>query len=159
MLLQDIITVTRKVGLALHLLQNALVYIHTLMIQQVLTDHTWCERMQPEDLRALTPLMYAVCAYYPLWAVRAGYAEAALSQGCLEPLESEAVPATLPLVTARIIRIKMAGIIHQAPGSWRGPCDSGGLDREAKGVPQDSRLSEDSTVSSSLDHASRAELL
>lgn len=45
--------------LALHLLQNALVYINTLMIQQVLTDPTWWERMQPEDLRALTPLMYA----------------------------------------------------------------------------------------------------
>jgi TnpA family transposase len=45
--------------LSLHLLQNSLVYINTLMIQQVLTDQTWWERMQPEDLRALTPLIYA----------------------------------------------------------------------------------------------------
>ncbi len=45
--------------LSLHLLQISLVYINTLMIQQVLTDHTWWERMKPDDLRALTPLIYA----------------------------------------------------------------------------------------------------
>ena len=45
--------------LALHLLQIAMVYINTLMIQQVLTDETWWTRMTPEDLRALTPLIYA----------------------------------------------------------------------------------------------------
>ena len=45
--------------LALHLLQIAMVYINTLMIQQVLTDDTWWARMTSEDLRALTPLIYA----------------------------------------------------------------------------------------------------
>ncbi len=45
--------------LSLHLLQVSLVYINTLMIQQVLTDQTWWERMKPDDLRALTPLIYA----------------------------------------------------------------------------------------------------
>ena len=45
--------------LALHLLQISMVYINTLMIQQVLTDQAWWERMQPDDLRALTPLIYA----------------------------------------------------------------------------------------------------
>jgi TnpA family transposase len=45
--------------LSLHLLQISLVYINTLMIQQVFTDPTWWERMKPDDLRALTPLMYA----------------------------------------------------------------------------------------------------
>jgi Tn3 transposase DDE domain len=45
--------------LSLHLLQIALVYINTLMIQQVLTDQAWWERMAPDDLRALTPLIYA----------------------------------------------------------------------------------------------------
>ncbi len=44
--------------LALHLLQMAMVYINTLMIQQVLTDDVWWERMTPDDLRALTPLIY-----------------------------------------------------------------------------------------------------
>ena len=45
--------------LSLHLLQISLVYINTLMIQQVLADQGWLERMAPEDLRALTPLIYA----------------------------------------------------------------------------------------------------
>ncbi|MEE8158735.1 MAG: Tn3 family transposase, partial [Dehalococcoidia bacterium] len=45
--------------LSLHLLQVSLVYINTLMIRQVLTDQTWWERMKPDDLRALTPLIYA----------------------------------------------------------------------------------------------------
>ena len=29
------------------------------MIQQVLADRGWLERMAPDDLRALTPLIYA----------------------------------------------------------------------------------------------------
>jgi hypothetical protein len=45
--------------LALHLLQISLVYINTLMVQQIFTDETWFERMTPEDFRALTPLTYA----------------------------------------------------------------------------------------------------
>ena len=48
--------------LALHLLQNALVYINTLMIQRVLSEPTWATRLTPEDLRALTPLIYQVNA-------------------------------------------------------------------------------------------------
>jgi hypothetical protein len=44
--------------LSLHLLQISLVYINTLMIQQVLTDDAWWERMTPDDLRALTLLIY-----------------------------------------------------------------------------------------------------
>jgi Tn3 transposase DDE domain len=45
--------------LALHLLQIRLVYINTLMIQRVLTEPDWTQRMLPEDLRALTPLIYS----------------------------------------------------------------------------------------------------
>lgn len=44
--------------LSLHLLQNCLIYINTLMIQEVLSQNEWMEKMQPEDLRALTPLIY-----------------------------------------------------------------------------------------------------
>lgn len=44
---------------ALHLLQNALVYINTLMVQQILAERAWEDRMTPEDLRALTPLFYS----------------------------------------------------------------------------------------------------
>ena len=44
--------------LALHLLQASLVYVNTLMFQQVLEEPDWLERMPPEDLRALSPLIY-----------------------------------------------------------------------------------------------------
>jgi TnpA family transposase len=45
--------------LSLHLLQISLVYINTLMIQQVLSERVWLDRMDSEDWRALTPLIYA----------------------------------------------------------------------------------------------------
>lgn len=44
--------------LSLHLLQNCLVYINTLMLQNILADKRWLEAMEPEDFRALTPLVY-----------------------------------------------------------------------------------------------------
>jgi TnpA family transposase len=43
--------------LCLHLLQASLVYINTLMIQRVLADEGWSERMTPRDLGALSPLI------------------------------------------------------------------------------------------------------
>jgi hypothetical protein len=45
--------------LALHLLQISLVFIQTLMIQDVLTEPGWMEKMTKEDLRGLTPLIYS----------------------------------------------------------------------------------------------------
>ena len=36
-----------------------MVYINTLMIQRVLEEPAWLDRMQREDLRALSPLIYA----------------------------------------------------------------------------------------------------
>jgi hypothetical protein len=45
--------------LALHLLQVSLVYINTLMIQQVLSEPAWQNRLTAADLRALTPLLWA----------------------------------------------------------------------------------------------------
>ncbi len=45
--------------LCLHLLQICLVYLNTLMIQQVLGARQWMDRMTPEDLRALSPLIYS----------------------------------------------------------------------------------------------------
>lgn len=44
--------------LALHLLQVCLVYVNTLMIQQVLDEENWLAQMEDEDFRALTPLIY-----------------------------------------------------------------------------------------------------
>ncbi len=44
--------------LSLHLLQNCLVYINTLMMQRILERPDWMRRMTPVDLRALTPLVW-----------------------------------------------------------------------------------------------------
>ena len=45
--------------LSLHLLQICLVYINTLMIQNVLSNPTWMDRMTDEDFRALSPLIHS----------------------------------------------------------------------------------------------------
>jgi len=45
--------------LSLHLLQLSLVYVNTLLLQQVLNRPEWQGRLTKEDLRGLTPLIYA----------------------------------------------------------------------------------------------------
>ena len=45
--------------LSLHLLQNSLVYVNTLMLQDILTEDEWFSKFSPEDFRALTPLIYS----------------------------------------------------------------------------------------------------
>lgn len=42
--------------LSLHLLQAAMVYVNTLMIQQVLRERSWREKMTARDMAALNPL-------------------------------------------------------------------------------------------------------
>jgi TnpA family transposase len=44
--------------LSLHLLQNCMVYVNTLMLQQVLAQPHWIDRLTATDLRALTPSRY-----------------------------------------------------------------------------------------------------
>ncbi len=44
--------------LSLHLLQLSLVYVNTLMIQEVLSAPSWTGRLAVEDLRGLTPLIF-----------------------------------------------------------------------------------------------------
>ena len=44
--------------LALHLLQNCLVYVNTLIVQRVLGRPHWRDQLTQEDLRALTPLIW-----------------------------------------------------------------------------------------------------
>ena len=44
--------------LTLHLLQNCMVYINTLMLQQVLAQPKWIDKLTPRDRRALTPLIW-----------------------------------------------------------------------------------------------------
>jgi len=54
--------------LSLHLLQACLVYINTLMIQQVMESPSWLEKMAPEDLRGLSPLIYHHINPYGIFA-------------------------------------------------------------------------------------------
>jgi len=44
--------------LSLHLLQNCMVYVNTLMVQHVLARPAWKGRLTPRDLHALTPLFW-----------------------------------------------------------------------------------------------------
>ena len=44
--------------LSLHLLQNCMVYINTLMLQQVIAEPHWMDRLTARDLAALTPLIW-----------------------------------------------------------------------------------------------------
>ncbi len=45
--------------LSLHLLQNCLVYVNTLMIQSVLAEPHWEKKLTQTDLRAITPLIFS----------------------------------------------------------------------------------------------------
>ena len=53
--------------LSLHLLQSSLVYINTLMIQQILKKKEWVDKLTLEDIRALTPLFYKHINQYGLF--------------------------------------------------------------------------------------------
>jgi TnpA family transposase len=44
--------------LSMHLLQSSLVYVNTLMAQEVLAEPAWQQRMTEADWRGLTPLFY-----------------------------------------------------------------------------------------------------
>ena len=51
----------------LHLLQVCMVYINTLIIQEVLSDLKWKNKLTPKDMRALTPLIHAHINPYGLF--------------------------------------------------------------------------------------------
>lgn len=44
--------------LSLHLLQLSMVYVNTLMIQQIIYESNLINELSPEDKRAITPLIY-----------------------------------------------------------------------------------------------------
>lgn len=58
--------------LALHLLQNSLVYINTLMLQQVLSEEAWEGRLTREDRRGVTPLFYGHINPYGIFPLDMG---------------------------------------------------------------------------------------
>jgi TnpA family transposase len=50
--------------LALHLLQSALVHVNTLLLQKVLADPSWAQRLTDADRRALSPLSWSHVRLY-----------------------------------------------------------------------------------------------
>ena len=58
--------------LALHLLQSALVYVNTLLLQRILADPNWADRLTAEDRRALTPLFWTHVRPYGTFHLRHG---------------------------------------------------------------------------------------
>jgi len=50
--------------LCLHLLQICLVYVNTLMIQEVLDEQSWTRRITAADYRGLSPLIYLLVNPY-----------------------------------------------------------------------------------------------
>jgi len=50
--------------LSLHLLQICMVYINTFLVQKVLSEKEWFNKMQHEDFRGLTPLFYGHATPY-----------------------------------------------------------------------------------------------
>lgn len=52
---------------SLHLLQVCMVYINTIIIQEVLSNHKWHNRMTIEDKRGLSPLIHAHINPYGLF--------------------------------------------------------------------------------------------
>jgi hypothetical protein len=50
--------------LCLQVLQSALVYVNTLMVQDVFADSAWADRMTDVDYRGLTPLFWRHVAPY-----------------------------------------------------------------------------------------------
>lgn len=50
--------------LCLHILQAAMVYVNTLMLQDVLAEDEWARLLNSEDYRGLTPLIWAHVAMH-----------------------------------------------------------------------------------------------
>ena len=95
--------------LCLHLLQICLVYINTLMIQRVLAEPAWPDRLTTEDRRALTPLIYGHVNPYGLFRLDMD------TRLAIDPAETLGrVAATLRLVT----RMLGLGLLVDV-GWWR----------------------------------------
>jgi hypothetical protein len=56
--------------LSLHLLQSSQVLINTRLIDHVLAEPEWAERMTEEDRRGLTPLFWSHVALYGRWILK-----------------------------------------------------------------------------------------
>ena len=79
--------------LSLHLLQVSLVYVNTLMIQQVLAEPEWQSRLTAGDQRALSPLKWLHINTYDTFTL---YMQERL------PLEQASPRSSLPKIRASL---------------------------------------------------------
>ena len=66
--------------LSLHLLQNCLILINTLLLERTIDQHNMLENLSPEDMRALTPLFHGHVNPYGIFELdfeRASFLEVA----------------------------------------------------------------------------------
>ncbi len=57
-------------AVALHILQAALMYVNTFMLQEVLADSAWQGVLTEEDLRGLTPLFWTHMSPYGVFRLQ-----------------------------------------------------------------------------------------
>jgi len=93
--------------LSLHLVQLSLVYVNTLMIQQVLAEPAWQHRLNVHDLRDLTPLIYGhvnpMAASGWTWLYGCPSTRLTSVPNQLERNSCSATTSRLPLVTAMLV--------------------------------------------------------
>jgi hypothetical protein len=78
--------------LSLRILQSALVYVNTLMLQHILGEPEWADFLTPADRRGLTPLF---------WSHVRPYGEVNLDMGARLNLTAASVPAPGPRPNGR----------------------------------------------------------
>jgi hypothetical protein len=78
---------------SLHLLQVCMVYINTLIIQEVLSDPKWMNKLMPADMRALSPLIHAHINPYGLFPLDLAH------RLVIEPLKHGADAETQNIIT------------------------------------------------------------
>lgn len=74
----------KRFVLCLRILQSALVYVNTLMLQEILSEDEWVDLLAPADRRGLTPLF---------WSHVRPYGEVILDMGARLNLTAASVPA------------------------------------------------------------------
>ncbi|MCL7380340.1 transposase [Streptomyces sp. 35G-GA-8] len=73
--------------LCLRILQSALVYVNTLMLQDILGEPEWADLLTPTDRRGLTP---------PSWSHVRPYGEVNVDMGARLDLAAASVPGPVP---------------------------------------------------------------
>jgi len=89
--------------LALHLLQSALVHLNTILLQRVLEDSEWADRLTTDDRRALSPLFWSHVNPYGRFTLDMG---ARLDLGASPP-QLAVLPGDIEVMGVKVDRAKV----------------------------------------------------